>query len=170
MKPAAMGQISLAVFLAIVTGGVSACGKRLTDANLAEVRADMSMKEVESVLGQPSRVKSHELTLLTQMKTLPATRYYYEQDGQTVELIFVSDKLIGKNGNFEPGKGAAARLVEKSNAAEAASPGPKFPEPELPLRDLSGAESTLPEIDLMIPETPAPSETVEPPLPSETPQ
>jgi hypothetical protein len=77
-----------------------ACGKRLREANLEAVQPDMSTKEVESILGHPSRVKSHELTLLTQMKTLPATRYYYEQNGTVVELIFVNDKLVGKYGHF----------------------------------------------------------------------
>ncbi len=80
--------------------GLGACGRRVTDTNLDCVRPDMSTKEVESILGQPTRVKTHELTLLTEMKTLPAQRYYYEQDGQTVELIFVNDKLVGKNGSF----------------------------------------------------------------------
>lgn len=81
--------------------GLTACGKRITDANLDCVKPDMSAKEVESILGQPTTVKTHELTLQTQMKTLPAQRYYYEQTGRTVELIFVNDKLVGKNGSFE---------------------------------------------------------------------
>jgi hypothetical protein len=78
-----------------------ACGKRLREANLEAVQPDMTTKEVESVLGHPTRVKTHELTLMTQMKTLPATRYYYEQNGNVVELIFVNDKLVGKYGHFE---------------------------------------------------------------------
>lgn len=109
--------VSLGMLCVLLAG----CGKRVTDANLAEVKADMSMKEVESILGQPTRSKSHELTLLTQMKTLPATRYYYEQDGQTVELIFVSDKLIGKNGHFEPDN-KDTRLAEKENAGQFVPP------------------------------------------------
>ncbi len=80
---------------------LTACGRHVTDSNLDQVKPDMSSKEVESILGQPSRVKTHELTLQTQMKTLPAQRYYYEQNGRTVELIFVNDKLIGKEGSFD---------------------------------------------------------------------
>jgi hypothetical protein len=81
---------------------LSACGPRLSDSNLNQVRTDMSPKEVESILGQPTRIKAHELPLQTQMKTLPAQRYYYEQNGQTVELVFVNDKLVDKNGSFDP--------------------------------------------------------------------
>lgn len=78
------------------------CGKRITDVNLNQVKTEMTTKEVESILGPPTRVKSHEMTLQTQMKTLPATTYYYEQGGETVELRFVGDKLApgGRNGSF----------------------------------------------------------------------
>ena len=81
---------------------LSACGERLSDDNLNQVKNDMSTKEVESILGQPTRVKSHELPLQTQPKTIPAQRYYYDQNGQTVELVFVNDKLAAKIGSFQP--------------------------------------------------------------------
>lgn len=93
-----MNHALLALFLCV---GLTACGKRVTDANLDCVKPDMSSKEVESILGQPTLIKTHELTLQTEMKTLPAQRYYYEQAGRTVELVFVNDKLVGKNGSFE---------------------------------------------------------------------
>ena len=88
--------------IAMVTLLFTGCGKRITDVNLNQVKTDMSTKEVESILGPPTRTKSHEMTLQTQMKTLPATTYYYEQDGQTVELRFVGDKLApgGRAGSF----------------------------------------------------------------------
>lgn len=92
---------------------LTACDRHVTDSNLDQVKPDMSSKEVESILGQPTHIKTHELTLQTQMKTLPAQRYYYEQEGRTVELIFVNDKLIGKEGSFEhdvtPAKNPAAK-------------------------------------------------------------
>ena len=89
---------------------LAGCGRRVTDANLDCVKPEMSSKEVESILGQPTKVKTHELTLQTQMKTLPAARYYYTQDGQTVELVFVNDKLVGKSGSFAtPAQKAAAK-------------------------------------------------------------
>ena len=96
LRIADCGKIAVLVMLAF-----TACGKRVTDSNLDCVKPDMSAKEVESILGQPTSIKTHELTLQTQMKTLPAQRYYYEQNGKTVELIFVNDKLIGKNGTFD---------------------------------------------------------------------
>lgn len=74
------------------------CGKRVTNANLAQVRPEMSAKEVESILGVPNQVKTSELTLQTQMKTLPTTTYVYEQNGKTVHLFFVGDKLVSDGG------------------------------------------------------------------------
>lgn len=56
----------------------------------------VSPKEVESILGQPQRVESHKLPLETQKKEVEVVRYYYEQDGQTIELHFFDNKLISK--------------------------------------------------------------------------
>ncbi len=92
MKPA----FNICVGLSLLA--FSACGKRITDANLKEVKPDMSTKEVESILGQPSRSQSHELPLQTQPKTLNATVYTYEQEGKTVDLFFVGDKLVSPGG------------------------------------------------------------------------
>ncbi len=74
------------------------CGKRITDANLREVKPDMSTKEVESILGQPTKVQSHDLPLQTQPKTLNATVYTYMQEGKSVDLFFVGDKLVNPGG------------------------------------------------------------------------
>jgi len=81
-----------------------ACGPRLTNQNLAVVESErakrevlskgISPKEVESILGQPKRTESTKLPLETQKKEVDVVRYYYEQDGQTVELHFVDGKLI----------------------------------------------------------------------------
>jgi len=78
-----------------------ACGKRVTDQNLSQVRIDMSKKEVESILGQPTSSHTTELPLVTQRKTLPATRYVYEQDGRKVVLHFVDDKFVKAEGSFQ---------------------------------------------------------------------
>jgi hypothetical protein len=51
---------------------------------------------VESVLGPPKRVETYRLELETQKKELDGVRYYYEQDGQTLELHFLDNKLISK--------------------------------------------------------------------------
>ena len=96
---------------------ISACGKRVRDANLEMVGQDMSKKEVESILGQPSAVEDTELPLVTQRKMLRATRYFYEQDGRTVVLHFVDDKFVKFEGSFE-GTIATPTPAEEQVAAE----------------------------------------------------
>lgn len=84
------------------SAALSGCGKRITDANLREVKAEMTSKEVESILGQPTRMDMpHELKL-QEVKTLQVTRYYYDQAGKTVQLTFVGDRLAtgGVTGKF----------------------------------------------------------------------
>ncbi len=171
-RPLARTTMVLGLSAVLTTG----CGPRITDRNLDEVKPDMSKKEVESILGQPTDIKSHELTLQTQMKTLQATRYYYEQAGHRVELIFVADKLVGKNGHFEVDGVVATRVAERANSDQpipgvsagapmvlqevieindepsVAEPAPSEPappavEPALPIRDkAAGSEPTPPVI------------------------
>ena len=83
---------------------LAACGPRITNANLNEVEKErttreisgkgISPKEVESILGQPSRMESAKLPLETQKKEVEVVRYYYRQDGEEVALHFVDGKLI----------------------------------------------------------------------------
>ena len=54
----------------------------------------LSPKEVESILGQPTRIESTHLPLETQKKEVDVVRYFYKQDGETMELHFVDNKLI----------------------------------------------------------------------------
>lgn len=82
----------------------SACGPRITNANLNEVEKErttrealgkgISPKEVESILGQPTRTEATKLPLETQKKEVEVVRYYYAQDGEEVALHFVDGKLI----------------------------------------------------------------------------
>lgn len=135
------------------------CGQRLSDSNLDQVVPDMSKKEVESILGQPTSIKTHELTLQTQMKTLTATRYYYDQQGQKVELIFVADKLVGKNGHFNPDSVQDTRVAEKANTDQ--------PIPGLePGERIMEKPPAAPGIDLPE-ENQLESPVIEPPLPEE---
>ena len=69
------------------------CSRHLNNANLSQVHDDMSIKEVESVLGPPTRSNS-DVTIPRETR-VPVTHYYYDQDGKTVELIFYGDKLAG---------------------------------------------------------------------------
>lgn len=83
---------------------VSACGPRITNDNLDVVERErvtrdeggkgISPKEVESILGQPTRSETTKLPLETQKKEVEVVRYFYNQDGDEVALHFVDGKLI----------------------------------------------------------------------------
>jgi hypothetical protein len=88
-----------AAFIACVL--LPACQRHLTDQNLNCVKMDMSPKEVESILGQPTRQEIREMPLQADVKTLPVQRYIYEQNGKTVVIHFVDGKLIGQEGSFD---------------------------------------------------------------------
>jgi hypothetical protein len=94
---------SIAAFFTLAAA-FSACGPRITNQNIAVINAQrqtrevqgkgISPKEVESILGLPSKVETFKIPLVTQRPTLDGVRYFYEQDGQTIELHFVDGKLI----------------------------------------------------------------------------
>ncbi len=96
-----------ALLLALPLLGWVACKPEISQNNIdaVNVRFDklekagkksLSPKEVESILGQPDRVENAVLELETQKKEVPVTRYYYEQDGKTIELHFFDNKLINR--------------------------------------------------------------------------
>jgi len=82
---------------------LAACGPKVTNQNIDALNTQfeqaersgrtVGIKEVESILGPPLRVESFPIEMRT-VKVLPGQRYYYEQDGQTVELHFIDNKLI----------------------------------------------------------------------------
>jgi hypothetical protein len=78
------------------------CERKIRDANLAEIKADMSTKEVESVLGPPTRVEAPTELKSQEVVTMKVTRYIYEQNGKEVKLVFVGDRLAtgGVSGSF----------------------------------------------------------------------
>jgi hypothetical protein len=86
-----------------------ACGPRVTNANIDALNREyeasertgksVTLKEVESILGQPTRTVSFPIEKPS-IKELPGTRYYYEQDGKTVELHFIDGKLIRRVPHF----------------------------------------------------------------------
>jgi len=90
--------------LIAISAAFTACGPTITNDNLKvvdEQRAKLeavgkglSPKEVESILGQPQRIETTKLPLETQKKEVDVVRYYYQQDGETIELHFVDNKLI----------------------------------------------------------------------------
>ena len=82
----------LQVAVAILT--LTGCQKEFGNRNLAQVKINMSQKEVESILGNPDRAEKVDLELETQKKTMTITRYYYNQNGKTVVLHFQNGHLI----------------------------------------------------------------------------
>ena len=71
----------------------------------AQVREGLTVKEVESILGHPTRVTAEKRPILVQ-KNLELTHWYYEQDGKTIELLFVDGNLQQRIPQF--GEGAVA--------------------------------------------------------------
>jgi hypothetical protein len=100
--PASALPLSLAI-------GLSACGPRLADRNIDVVNRlyeqaekshkDLTTKEVEAVLGQPTRVETFAIEM-QRTRDLPVVRYYYQQGDQTVVLHFVDNKLSKHVGHF----------------------------------------------------------------------
>jgi len=85
---------AISISALVILLGLAGCGKRISDANLREVKPDMNTKEVESILGPPTRTEQPaELKPPPEVRTMPVMRYVYEQNGHTVELLFVGDKL-----------------------------------------------------------------------------
>jgi len=82
--------------------GLAGCARHISNANLDQVKPEMNSKEVESILGPPTRTETPPELKSQEVKTVPVTRYVYEQDGKTVELTFVGDRLAsgGVKGNF----------------------------------------------------------------------
>ena len=87
------GMVSLSSIVAALFL-FSACSQHLSEANLKQVRPEMSPKEVESILGQPARVE--KFTMEMQRSGPEGIRYFYEQDGKTIVLHFVDGKLISQ--------------------------------------------------------------------------
>jgi hypothetical protein len=97
--------------------GLSACDRRITNSNIAVVNREfergeqgaggVTPKEVESVLGPPKSVTVKTLSLETQKKEVEIVRYYYEQEGQLLELHFLDNKLISRIPSLNPQQPAA---------------------------------------------------------------
>ena len=92
--------------------GLCGCSKHISNANIDAVNAafdrgensprtdlaerGVSTKEVESILGAPTKVESFKMELQTHKPVVEGTRYIYEQNGEKVVLHFVDNKLISK--------------------------------------------------------------------------
>jgi len=105
------------LFLTVVFG-LSACGPRVTNRNIDALNAQMdagralSIKEVEAILGQPTRRTTQQIEQQT-TRELPVVRYYYEENGKTAELHFVDNKLQNRVPHFGDQPPTAAPLQMK---------------------------------------------------------
>lgn len=85
--------------------GLTACGPRVTNRNIDALNAQidagrtLSLKEVEAILGQPTRQETHQIEQQT-VRELPMVRYYYVENGQTVALHFIDNKLQNRVVHF----------------------------------------------------------------------
>ncbi len=94
--------ITAAVIFTLIA--LPACGPRIGNQNLEVVNRQraaldrlgkgLSPKEVEAILGQPTRVENFKIPLVTHKPVLDGVRFFYDQDGHTIELHFVDGKLI----------------------------------------------------------------------------
>jgi hypothetical protein len=75
---------------------MTGCQREFGNRNLAQLRTNMTQKEVESILGNPDRTEKVDLELETQKKTMAITRYFYIHDGETVVLHFQNGRLINE--------------------------------------------------------------------------
>jgi len=85
--------VILARFVLILTLALtlSCSGKRITKANVDQVSEGMSKKQVESILGPPSSLKTQDLVITKK------TTYVYRQGKDTVTIVFKDDKVQSKD-------------------------------------------------------------------------
>ena len=84
------------IALAAAVISSAGCHRHFDNRNLEQLRPNISQKEVETILGHPDRTEKVDLELETQKKTMAITRYYYQQNGQTIVLHFQNGFLINK--------------------------------------------------------------------------
>jgi len=104
--------------------GLTACGPRVMNRNIDAVNAQfdsgrsVSIKEVEAILGQPTRHETYKIEQQT-VRELPMVRYYYAENGHTVELHFIDNKLQNRVVHFgeKPPENAPLRMSPKARPA-----------------------------------------------------
>ena len=98
MLAATVRSMPASVLFSTLILSLSACGPRVTNRNIDALNAQLdtgrtlSLKEVEAILGQPTRQETYQIEQQT-VRELPMVRYYYVENGQTVELHFIDNKL-----------------------------------------------------------------------------
>jgi hypothetical protein len=84
------------LLVAVAILNLTGCQREFGNRNLAQVKINMTQKEVESILGNPDKTEKVDLELETQKKTMAITRYFYNHDGETVVLHFQNGRLINE--------------------------------------------------------------------------
>ena len=92
MKRTSKLLATLLTAAACVLGGCH--GKRLAKANVAEVTEGMSRKQVESILGPPTSIDSTDLLIMKKVT------YGYQQDHESVTIVFLNDKVASKESSL----------------------------------------------------------------------
>jgi outer membrane protein assembly factor BamE (lipoprotein component of BamABCDE complex) len=77
------------LMLALVLDNCS--NKRIAKANVDQVTDGMSKKQVESILGPPTSLKTEDLVITKK------TTYVYRQGKDTVTIVFKDDKVQSKD-------------------------------------------------------------------------
>ena len=75
----------------LVMLSVTCSGKRITKANVDQVAEGMSKKQVESILGPPTSLKTDDFVIMKK------TTYVYQQGKDTVTIVFKDDKVQSKD-------------------------------------------------------------------------
>jgi outer membrane protein assembly factor BamE (lipoprotein component of BamABCDE complex) len=81
-------RLMLVLFVAL---SLSCSGNRITKANVDQVSEGMSKKQVESILGPPTSLKTEDLVITKK------TTYVYRQGKDTVTIVFKDDKVQSKD-------------------------------------------------------------------------
>jgi len=84
--------VLVAVAILMMTG----CKREIANRNLAQLKVNMTPKEVESILGSPDRTEKMEVNLETQRKTMAIIKYFYDQNGQTIMVQFQNGRLASE--------------------------------------------------------------------------
>ena len=124
MLRATVRSMLASVLFSTLILGLTACGPRVADRNIDALNAQidtgrtLSIKEVEAILGQPTRQETYQIEQQT-VREMPMVRYYYVENGQTVELHFIDNKLQNRVVHFgeKPPSDAPLHMPPKPNPA-----------------------------------------------------
>lgn len=79
------------VLVLVLVLSVSCSSKRITKANVDQISEGMSKKQVESILGAPTSLRTDDFVIMKK------TTYVYRQGKDTVTIIFKDDKVQSKD-------------------------------------------------------------------------